>query len=203
MNIKTSVKYGNPIMMCHIKFHQFFAYLVIGSSFFISSTYAGPGHDHGEEEANTTPLNVMAAPRFATQSEQFELVGILEEVNLHLYLDDYASNAPIEGATLEVEINGETMLAEPEGAGEYHATLPAPLEDSVHALMITVLTEKTSDLLIAELDVHTAHQEPQQQEKEPAIDKQYLPWLLGMVGVFLLLVLLMMMKDRKQRGVSA
>ena len=54
MNIKTSVKYGNPIMMCHIKFHQFFAYLVIGSSFFISSTYAGPGHDHGEEEANTT-----------------------------------------------------------------------------------------------------------------------------------------------------
>lgn len=69
--------------------------------------------------------------------------------------------------------------------------------------MITVLTEKTSDLLIGELDVHTAHEEPQQQEKEPAIDKQYLPWLLGMVGVFLLLVLLMMMKDRKQRGVSA
>jgi hypothetical protein len=200
MNIKTV---GNPVMMCRINFHRFFAYLVIGSSFLVSSTYAGPGHNHGAEEASTTPLNVMAAPRFATQSEQFELVGILEETNLHLYLDDYASNAPIENAKLELEINGETMLAEPEGAGEYHATLPAPLEDGVHALMVTVLTEQSSDLLIGELDVHTAHEEPQQQEKELAIDKQYLPWLLGMVGIFLLLVLFMMMKDRKQRGVSA
>lgn len=54
---------------------------------------SGPGHDHGEPAKTSTAG--AAAPRFTATSETFELVGVLDDKRLTLYLDRAIDNTPV------------------------------------------------------------------------------------------------------------
>ena len=56
-----------------------------------ASAWAHEGHDHGPA---VPEIRVEAAPRATAESEEFELVAVLEGGKLRLYLDRYASNEP-------------------------------------------------------------------------------------------------------------
>ena len=170
---------------------------------FACAAFAGEGHDHGEEKAAATPA-APAAPRLVMESSQFELVGTLEGNALHLYLDDHASNAPVTDASVELEIAGQRINAEPEADGSYHAALSQPLPEGEHAVLATILAGDTSDLLTGDLDVHTAEaMHPEPVTATSAHGWSFLPWVLGLVVIGLALVVFTLRRDRHQRRVQA
>lgn len=118
--------------------------------------FAHEGHDHDEA---AQPASRSILPRFAAVADDFELVGVLAGTDLLLYLDDPRSNAPIDGASIELEalVAGAKapllQQAERVGLGTYR--LPAgPLAGvGRHALTLTVSAGEASDLLLAELEI--------------------------------------------------
>jgi len=118
---------------------------------------ADAGHDHGDAPAAPTG---PALPRFTAVSDTFELVGVLDGKLLTLYLDRFADNAPVPKATLELDIGGTTVQAEPHGEGLFEvqlADVPAP---GVLPITATVVAGSETDLLAGELDIHAdAHED--------------------------------------------
>jgi hypothetical protein len=120
------------------------------------AAHAGPGHDHGD--AAPAPSG-PALPRFAAESETFELVGVLNGRQLTLYLDRAADNAPVAGAQIELEIAGVKHQAQAQD-NTYGVTLPAPPKPGVLPITATITAGAELDLLAGELDLHDhAHAE--------------------------------------------
>lgn len=145
---------------------------------------AGEGHDHGEAPK---PTAATALPRFTAVSELFELVGVVNDKEITLYLDRFGDNSPVEGATLELELDGVSIPVERHEAGEFEATLQQELKSGVVAVTATVIAGQESDLLVGELDLHDddvgAHA-----ATEVPVWNTYSPWLgagvaaIGLIG---------------------
>lgn len=112
--------------------------------------FAHDGHDHGEEEIAVAS---EALPRVMATSEQFELVGIAESDTLVIYLDQFATNAPVTDADIEVTIGTEVAIAEPGEDGVYVVSSAIFAEPGEHELIFGITTPETADLLIGALDV--------------------------------------------------
>ena len=100
-------------------------------------------------------------PVAVAESEAFEVVGRLEDEGFVFYIDRADSNAPVLGATLEVESAGKaakaTFRAE---RGDYliaDAEWLKPLrQPGEYPLAMTLVAGADSDLLSADLDVFAA-----------------------------------------------
>lgn len=109
--------------------------------------------------------NPPPVPLAVAESESFEAVGRLEADGLSWFVDRAGSNAPVLGATLEVEAGGKSVTAvfRPE-RGDYliaDAGWLAPLRaPGHHALALTLVAGEDSDLLAAELHVENAPDSP-------------------------------------------
>ncbi len=103
------------------------------------------GEDHGPT-APSAPASA-AEPRLEATSPDFELLAVLKDGALILYLDRYASNEPVSGAKIELESGQHKSQAKAAGDGVY--TLPAPwLAPPGHYEMnFTVEAGDTVDLL--------------------------------------------------------
>lgn len=106
------------------------------------------GHDHGAP-ATAGP----ALPRFAAVSEAFELVGVLNGKQLTVYLDRFKDNAPVKGASIELEISGAKVALTPREDGEYHAVLAEQLQPGTAPVTAMVVVGNESDLLAADLQL--------------------------------------------------
>ena len=124
---------------------------VLASSILFSATaYAGPGHDHGDE----APVAAgEPSPRVVMESELFEAVGILKGRMLEIYIDHAATNAPVQNAKLELELNGQQVPVELHSEGEFDAQLPEGIEDGTVAVSMTVSAGEDIDLLAGDLIV--------------------------------------------------
>ena len=175
------------------------------------SAIAGPGHNHDHGHEHQPAPALPAPPKAVMSSHQFELVGELNEHGLLWYLDDYASNAPITDATLDIELDGKTARAEPLPDGRYQLHLDQPLAQGEHPLLATILTDTASDLLVGELHIDSEHNEQQPGEQEhseqstanSADIRAYIPGLLGLIGLFLLALLWIIRSDRRTQEASA
>lgn len=126
---------------------------------------AGDGHDHGEAPAAVAG---PALPRFAAESETFELVGVVDGSQLTLYLDRYADGSSVTDARIELDLGGTPLVAAATAHGAYVATLPQPLAPGVTPVTATILAGADSDLLAGELDIHdAAHEEEPAQRHSP------------------------------------
>lgn len=118
---------------------------------------ADAGHDHGDTPAAPTGA---ALPRFTAVSDTFELVGVLDGKLLTLYLDRFADNAPVPTATLELDIGGTTVKAEPHGEGLFEVQLADAPAPGMLPITATVIAGSETDLLAGELDIHAdAHED--------------------------------------------
>jgi hypothetical protein len=127
---------------------------------------AGPGAHGPNGEHLDGPTATAASggsrPRIEAKSEQFELVGHLGGGEFSMLIDRFATNEPVLNAQVEVESGGLKAKA-PFHAdiGDYavadEAMLKLLAKPGEHALVITVLHGKESDLLDATLTV-TAEQ---------------------------------------------
>lgn len=155
--------------------------LGLAALLFTAPLQAHEGHDHGEAPPPAPVAD--ATPRFEASSDLFELVGTLQGPTLTLYLDDYASNAPVAKASLELEA-GERKYSAKEGQpGVYHLDL-ADTKPGRHALVFTIQAGEEVDLLTANLEIPAASSVTT--AKTPGFDWRLLGWaglpLLGFWG---------------------
>lgn len=109
------------------------------------------GHTHGP----AVPPEVIAvvAPRTSTQSDEFELVAVLADGKLTLYLDRYADNAPVPDAEVEVESGAFKAIATQIAPGVYTVPGQAFALPGKYPLTISVQAGEAADLLTATLDL--------------------------------------------------
>ncbi|AMM26865.1 hypothetical protein [Variovorax sp. PAMC 28711] len=119
---------------------------------FAGAVSAADGHDHDAPAASGGP----ALPRFTAVSETFEMVGVLNGMQLTMYLDRFADNSPVKDAQLSLEIDGAGVKVEPHGEGEFEAVLAQVPTAGVLSITATVVAGNESDLLAGELDIHEA-----------------------------------------------
>lgn len=153
--------------------------LTLSGALLTPLAHAHEGHDDGP----AAPAG-QAHPRFALESEAFELVGVVEGQRLAIYLDRHASNEPVNDAKIELQVGDATYTAEPHGIGEYEVMLPQPLPTGDLAVTATLAVGNEADLLAGDLHV----EETAQDDAAPASAwRRYAPWAAG--GLALLAVL--------------
>lgn len=125
---------------------------LVSTAFFLIFA-ASAAFGHGDED-HGTPAPVASqtvSPRATAVSENFEVLAVLEDGKLVLYLDRFASNEPVTAARVEIEGGGLQGLATESSPGVY-AIDAATITPSKHPLTITVETGDDIDLLAATLD---------------------------------------------------
>lgn len=109
------------------------------------------GHTHAEAEKPLVSVDV--APRTSAQSEEFELVAVLANKKLTLYLDRYASNAPVAEAQIELESGTVKHIAAQTEPGVYVVPGEPFSRPGKYPLVFTIQTADNADLLTATLEV--------------------------------------------------
>ncbi|MEO8718468.1 MAG: HlyD family efflux transporter periplasmic adaptor subunit [Burkholderiales bacterium] len=155
-----------------------------GLMFFIlpAAGIADEGHGSSPEPAASASLT----PRIEAQSDAFELVAILDDGKLTLYLDRFASNEPVPNAKIEVESGAYKAVAQADGHGAYTAPADALTKPGQYPLVFTVQAGEASDLLNGTLIVP----QPAVQSPHGRDWMQWLAWIAGgaiVVGILWLL----------------
>ena len=104
---------------------------------------AHEGHDHEQQP----PVSAGAPPRGEADSNAFEIVAIARGENLEIYLDRFATNEPVIGATLEVESPGGPVKAAAGADGTYRVAAPWLAKGGRTDLIFTVTAGDTTDIL--------------------------------------------------------
>lgn len=113
-----------------------------------TAAMAHEGHDHG---APPPPQLTTLAPRAEAASTDFELVAVMHDGALTIYLDRFTDNAPVEGAVIELDTPEGTQAANPAEPGTYVVSAPFAATPGTHDLAFTVTGGGTVDVLTATL----------------------------------------------------
>lgn len=111
---------------------------------------------HGDEDhgAGAKPVSVAnVAPRAEAQTELFELVATPGNGQLTIFLDRFASNAPVAGANVEVESGNWKAVAQAVGNGSYRVNAPQFAKPGNYPLQFTVAAGTDTDLIETTLAV--------------------------------------------------
>lgn len=129
----------------------------------LAVSVAHEGHDHGD--ADKSPVVSSAYPRVAARSDLYEIVGILKDDQLSIFIDDAVTNEPISDAALQVTI-GDSPSIEAKGApnGIYTAALPDRKPTGSVEVIFSVSAKKGDDLLVDSLTLPLAVSPPQKHE---------------------------------------
>lgn len=115
---------------------------------------ADDGHGHGEAPAAT---GQAASPRVQAHSDLFELVGVVDEGQMTIYLDRFGTNEPVAGAKIEFESGAIKGVAQEQPDGTYLAKLQAPFKEGEHPFSFTVAAGSDTDLLAGDLRIEDEH----------------------------------------------
>ena len=118
------------------------------------SALAHEGHDDAPAARAAVP---GLAPRLAASSPDIELLAELRKDTLLVYLDRFATNEPLSGATIEVEEGSNRGTAAPVGEGLYQVSAPWLARPGKHPLVFTVHAKDLDDLLNGTLEVPDPH----------------------------------------------
>ena len=160
-----------------------FAKALIGAAtlaFFFAAPAARAHEGHGEE-APAQPA--QAIPRVVAEGSGLELVATAEGHKLTIYLDRSATNAPVEGAKIEVMGDGipPGSAVKDLGSGIYETEGEWVDAPGAKPLTFLVVDGETSDLLAG---VVTIPDEAGHEETEPALWANPVIWLwLGVAAL--------------------
>ena len=156
----------------------------------------GPNGEHLDSPTMGNANTMQGSLQIEAKSDLFELVATLNDGELSIFIDRFASNEPVLQAQVEVESGGLKAQAKFHAdRGHYAIDDPVMLKKlstpGEHPLVITVLAGKDSDLLDAVLRVPAAL----------AVDDHHFHWEWWVLGALATLVLLGMSvaRLRKQR----
>ena len=115
----------------------------------VASASAHEGHAHGDAPP---PPDVQTAPRATAASPLFELVAVAGEGDLTIFLDRFDTNAPVEGATIEVETPSGPVTATSD-ADVYRLDASWLAEPGDYELLFTVTAGDDIDFLTGTLKI--------------------------------------------------
>lgn len=189
----------------HIKRIVVLSLLVSGT---LGSTGASAhgGEDHGDEAKVPAPT-VATAPRAVAQSDDFELVAVLEEEKpqgrrLSLSLDRFTTNEPIVGAKLEVEGGGQNVVAKETSPGVYAASLGVLTNTAPGTklpLTISIEAGDSADLLTTTLEIPAS---PESAAAHAHGRGEIVSWLAGAALGLAAVALLIVRRRRQKQGVK-
>ena len=117
-----------------------------------AASVAHEGHDHGDSEK--AAVVASAYPRVAARSELYEIVGILKDDQLSIFLDDALTNEPISDATLQITIGDAPPIEATKASnGMYAVALPDRKFAGSAEIIFSVNASKGDDLLVDSLAV--------------------------------------------------
>ena len=119
--------------------------LVVAAIFALPATVRGGGP--------TSAPAAESSVRVATATEDLELVAALDGPRLTLYLDRFATNAPVVGAQVELESGRLKAVATQVAPGQYAVDGEHFAHPGRYPLVISVEAEALVDLLTATLEV--------------------------------------------------
>jgi hypothetical protein len=116
---------------------------------------AAAARAHGGEDHGPPPAAVSQAllPRATAHSEDLELVAVLEQDRLLVFVDHAATNEPLAKASVEVEGPLGSGVAAEQAPGLYALQLARKPSPGTHPLTFTVQGDQVADLLAAPLVV--------------------------------------------------
>jgi membrane fusion protein, heavy metal efflux system len=109
---------------------------------------AHDGHDHG---APPTPVSTTIAPRIDASSTMFELIGVLRDGKLTIFVDRFVTNDPVINAVIEVETPAGTVTAKPSAQGSYTLDAAWAAKAAKHDLIFTITAGADLDVLTGTL----------------------------------------------------
>lgn len=121
--------------------------------------YAHGDEDHGKDKPAAIRI-ASTSPRLEVTTPDLELVAVMRQGKLVMYLDRYASNDPLGNASIEVESGGHKAPAQPAGEGVYSVQADWLTKPGKHELVFTVRSENLDDLLVGILEVPAPEQRP-------------------------------------------
>lgn len=128
-------------------------------AFLLSLTRLELAYAHGDEDhAHAAPVVMAAqlAPRASAQTEDFELVAVLQGRSLIIYLDQFADNASVAGAQIEVESgNLFKVIAKQTAPGVYVVDLAKGMFEKAgkYPLSVSVQAGEIGDVMTASLEI--------------------------------------------------
>lgn len=135
----------------------------------LNQTYAHGNDDH--EHAAPVATAAQVAPRATAQTEDFELVAVLQGRSLIIYLDRFADNQLVAGAQIEVE-SGTLIkaIAKQTAPGVYVLELGKGVFEKAgkYPLSISVQAGDVGDVMTASLDIPEVSQESPMHSDESA-----------------------------------
>ncbi|MBI3156297.1 MAG: hypothetical protein HYZ20_12925 [Burkholderiales bacterium] len=156
------------------------------------TAWAHGGEDHGAAAAPALEADI--APRAVAQSEAFELVAILAQGKLTLYLDRYTDNAPVADAAIEVESGAFKAVAAQLAPGVYAVAGDAFAKAGKFPLTFSVETRDSADLLSTTLE----HPGPAATPEHVHSRSEWAIWIAS-AAVLLAGVALLLVRRRRQR----
>jgi len=125
-------------------------------------------HEGHDEMSAAAASGEPGLPRLIASSEIYELVAVLGDKRLTIYLDRFEDNAPVTDANITVTVNDEQVVAEPSDEGTYHISSKTFAGGGLVELVFDVRAKDGDDLLIGKLTL--AGSAPGARSPEP------LPW---------------------------
>lgn len=113
------------------------------------AAHADAGHDDSAPHAlGTTGMNVS---RVEAQSDLFEIVGVVENGTMTLFLDRFATNNPVADAKIDIEVGSTKGSAQANPDGTYTFRNAALNRFGQFPVTFTITAGSDSDLLAGEL----------------------------------------------------
>ena len=120
--------------------------------------WAGAGHDHGVDHDGETS-SPMEVPRLESVGTELELVAVVIDGELIIYVDESATNTPVDDAT--IEISGDEVppsIATQTDSGTYALNADWVLGSGTRALTFVVTAGDRIELLNGVLDLGAARE---------------------------------------------
>ncbi|MET3515490.1 hypothetical protein ABIC63_003274 [Pseudacidovorax sp. 1753] len=174
--------------------------LALAAAIFLPAALADEGHSH--DAAPAAPA-AAALPRFALESEAFELVGVRQGHELTLYLDRHGDNQPVNDARIALRIGEKDFVAKPHGEGTYEAELDEATAEATGELplLARLSVGDTRDELHGEWHIEAADGHGHDADATPAW-RHLLPWGAAAL-VILLAAAAWLLRRRPAHGAAA
>jgi len=112
----------------------------------LSGSLAHEGHDHGDDEKSAVVSS--AFPRVTARSDLYEVVGILKNGELSIFIDDAGSNEPLTDVKLQVTIGDAEAVEAKHGPNGYVVSFPDPGRSGSTEVIFAISGGKGDDLLV-------------------------------------------------------
>ncbi len=172
------------------------ALLLPGASLFAAPGAHGPNGEHLDGPAGGAAVATDGRPRLESFTELFELVAHLDHDAVTAMVNDYATNAPVDGAVIELEAGGTTVEGRFDPATGIYRFADQAMADALnvpgkHSLAFTITAGDDFDIVAGGMDVA---------DQQHAHADGGLPWWWIAAAALAALVAVFFLRRRRRAG---